>query len=172
MAVSEGIHYADGSYINDVKTAAADGFGHIQLGGLAAYLADIVKQRLGYKARGIELSLLQRCAAHIASQTDLDESYATGRSAVERAISGSSDCMIGFKRSDCAEYQCGVTAVPLTETANAEKKVPDGWINVAGNGVTQEFIDYALPLIQGEVQVPKVNALPRYAQLKKIRVAE
>lgn len=172
VAVSEGIHYADGTYINDVKTAAADGFGHVQLGGLAVYLADIVKHRLGYKARGIELSLLQRCAAHIASQTDLDESYAAGRAAVERAISGESDCMIGFTRREGAEYQCGVASVPLTETANAEKKVPDGWINEAGNGVTSEFIDYALPLIQGEVQAPKVNALPRYAQLRKTRVAE
>ena len=80
--------------------------------------------------------------------------------------------MIGFTRSEGAKYQCGVASVPLTETANAEKKVPDDWINEAGNGVTQEFIDYALPLIQGEVQVPKVDALPRYAQLRKARVTE
>ncbi len=122
MAVSEGIHYADGTYINDVKTAAADGFGHVQLGGLAVYLANMVKHRLGYKARGIELSLLQRCAAHIASQTDLDESYAAGRTAVERAIGGESDCMIGFTRSEGAKYHRGVASVPLTETANAEKR--------------------------------------------------
>lgn len=195
VAVSEGIHYADGTYINDVRTAAADGFGHVQLGGLAVYLADIVKQKLGYKARGIELSLLQRCAAHIASQTDIDESYAAGQKAVEQALNGETDCMIGFARTaekktsgsmitdrmvgilafantKGEKYLCELISIPLSETANAEKKVPDHWINEAGNGVTQEFIDYALPLIQGEVQPEKVNALPRYAKLKKIRVAE
>ena len=91
VAVSEGIHYADGTYINEVKTAAADGFGHVQLGGLGVQLAEEVKTKLGYKARGIELSLLQRCAAHIASQTDIDEAYAAGRAAVETALAGGTD---------------------------------------------------------------------------------
>ena len=170
VAVSEGIHYADGTYINEVKTAAADGFGHVQLGGLGVQLAEEVKTKLGYKARGIELSLLQRCAAHIASQTDIDEAYAAGRAAVEIALAGGTDKMIGFAREAGAAYHCTPVAVNLSDVANAEKKVPLAWINEAGNGVTQQFIDYALPLIQGEPQTEKVSSLPRYAKLKKVFV--
>ena len=170
VAVSEGIHYADGTYINEVKTAAADGFGHVQLGGLGVQLAEEVKTKLGYKARGIELSLLQRCAAHIASQTDIDEAYAAGRAAVEIALTGGTDKMVGFAREAGAAYHCTPVAVNLSDVANAEKKVPLAWINEAGNGVTQQFIDYALPLIQGEPQTEKVSSLPRYAKLKKVFV--
>ena len=85
VAVSEGIHYADGTFVSEAKTSATDGFGHAQLGGLAALLADRVKQALGVKVRGIELSLLQRCGAHLASQTDISEAYAAGKAAVEAA---------------------------------------------------------------------------------------
>ena len=85
VAVSEGIHYADGTFVSEAKTSATDGFGHAQLGGLAALLADRVKQALGVKVRGIELSLLQRCGAHLASQTDIREAYAAGKAAVEAA---------------------------------------------------------------------------------------
>lgn len=170
VAVSEGIHYADGTYINEVKTAAADGFGHVQLGGLGVQLAEEVKTKLGYKARGIELSLLQRCAAHIASQTDIDEAYAAGQAAVETALAGGTDQMIGFARTPGAAYHCTPIAVNLSEVANAEKKVPLDWINAAGNGVNQQFIDYALPLIQGDPTPEKIHSLPRYARLKKLFV--
>ena len=170
VAVSEGIHYADGTYINEVKTAAADGFGHVQLGGLGVQLAEEVKTKLGYKARGIELSLLQRCGAHIASQTDIDEAYMAGKAAVETAFAGGTDQMIGFSRMPGTEYRCVPVAVNLSEVANAEKKVPLEWINEAGNGVTQPFIDYALPLIQGEPQPERQASLPCYAKLKKIFV--
>ena len=172
VAVSEGIHYADGTFINEVKTAAADGFGHVQLGGLGVQLAEEVKTKLGYKARGIELSLLQRCAAHIASQTDIDEAYAAGRAAVETALAGGTDQMIGFARAAGDAYHCTPVAIDLSEVANAEKKVPLDWINEAGNGVNQQFIDYALPLIQGEPRPELVASLPRYAKLKKVFVKE
>ena len=173
VAVSEGIHYADGSFINQVEAAAADGFGHVQLGGLGVYLADVVKKRLGCKARGIELSLLQRCAAHIASQTDIDESYDAGYYALEKAVSGVSGVMIGFERNkNKADYRCEPVAVALDSVANAEKKVPLQWINDRGNQVTQEFIDYALPLIQGETKRQLVSSLPRYAKLKKVFTAK
>ena len=97
VAVSEGIHYADGSFVSEAKTSATDGFGHAQLGGLASMLADTVKNELGCKVRGIELSLLQRCAAHCASKTDVDESYMSGKAAVENAVAGKTDYMPGFK---------------------------------------------------------------------------
>ena len=170
VAVSEGIHYADGSFVSEAKTSATDGFGHAQLGGLASMLADTVKNELGCKVRGIELSLLQRCAAHCASKTDVDESYMSGKAAVENAVAGKPDYMPGFKCTrDANGYKCEIELLPLSEVANTEKKVPRDWINEEGNGVTQAFIDYAMPLIEGENVGPKVHGLPRFAQLKKIK---
>ena len=170
VAVSEGIHYADGTFVSEAKTSATDGFGHAQLGGLAAMLADKIKSELGVKVRGIELSLLQRCAAHCASKTDVDESYMAGKAAVENAVAGKTDFMPGFKCTRGADgYKCEIELLPLSQVANTEKKVPREWINAEGNGVTQEFIDYALPLINGENVGPKVNGLPRFAHLKKIK---
>ena len=171
VAVSEGIHYADGSFVSEAKTSATDGFGHAQLGGLAAMLADVVKEKLGVKVRGIELSLLQRCAAHCASQTDIDESFLAGQTAVNAAVAGETDKMVAFKVSREGGYKCETQLLNLSDVANFEKKVPVEWINERGNNVSQAFIDYALPLIQGETQMVKENGLPRFAKLKKI-VAE
>jgi len=169
VAVSEGIHYADGSFVSEAKTSATDGFGHAQLGGLAAMLADIVKKETGAKVRGIELSLLQRCGAHLASQTDIDESFMAGKAAVENAIAGLTDKMVGFERCiEDGKYVCKTKLFNLTDVANTEKKVPIEWINAEHNGVTQAFVDYALPLIQGETKMKKENGLPRFARLKKV----
>ncbi len=170
VAVSEGIHYADGSFVSEAKTSATDGFGHAQLGGLAAMLADKVKNETGAKVRGIELSLLQRCAAHCASKTDVDESYMAGKAAVDNAIAGKTDFMPGFKCTrDASGYHCEIELLPLSQVANTEKKVPRDWINAEGNGVTDKFIEYAMPLIEGENVGPKENGLPRFAQLKKVK---
>ena len=169
VAVSEGIHYADGSFVSEAKTAATDGFGHAQLGGLAAILSDILKKETGAKVRGIELNLLQRCGAHLASQTDIDESYLAGRVAVESAVNGITDQMIGFVREAVnGKYCCQTKLIPLSDVANTEKKVPRKWINAAGNGVEPPFIHYVLPLIQGEPVLPKQDSLPRFSHLKKI----
>ena len=169
VAVSEGIHYADGSFVSEAKTSATDGFGHAQLGGLAAMLAETVKKETGAKVRGIELSLLQRCGAHLASQTDIDESFMAGKAAVENAVAGLTDKMVGFERScEGGKYVCKTKLFNLTDVANTEKKVPLEWINAGQNGVEQAFIDYALPLIQGETKMKKENGLPRFAKLKKV----
>lgn len=167
VAVSEGIHYADGSFVSEAKTSATDGFGHAQLGGLAAFLSEIIKQRLSVKVRGIELSLLQRCAAHLASQTDRSEAYLAGQVAVEAAVSGETDKMVAFtcQRND---YVCNTALIPLTTVANVEKKVPRDWINASGNGVTAPFIDYVLPLLTGDDVRPTEQGLPRFARLKKV----
>ena len=173
VAVSEGIHYADGTFVSEAKTSATDGFGHAQLGGLAAMLAEIVKKETGAKVRGIELSLLQRCGSHVASQTDIDEAFMAGKTAVEAAVSGVTDKMVAFKCSrDNGAYKCEASLEPLDIVANFEKKVPREWINARGNGVEQPFIDYVLPLIQGETKAPKENALPRFAKLKKVLTTE
>lgn len=174
VAVSEGIHDKNGKFISEYGSDMAsqkDAFGHAQLGGLAATLADIVKKETGAKVRGIELSLSQRCAAHLASKTDIDEAVMAGKVAVESAINGITDKMVAFERSyEDGNYVCKTKLLGLTEIANTEKKVPRGWINEAGNGIEQAFVDYALPLIQGEPDLPKHHSLPRFANLKKIEV--
>ena len=173
IVVSEGIKDANGSLIAEVaaENKPVDSFGHKQLGGLAPYLAEYLQAKLNIKkVRGIELSLLQRCAAHVASQTDIDESYASGKAAVENAINGMTDYMAGFERSYDADgnYVSAIKLLPLDQVANTEKTVPLEWINKDGNGLTKEFVDYALPLIQGETKLPKENGLPRFARLKKV----
>ncbi len=169
VAVSEGIHYADGSFVSEAKTSSTDGFGHAQLGGLAAMLVEIIKKETGAKVRGIEFSLLQRCAAHVASATDVNEAFLAGKEAVEQAVAGKTGFMVAFKREyEDENYVCRMELLPLSAVANFEKKVPLEWINAEQNGLNKEFIDYVLPLIQGEPKLPLENSLPRYARLKKV----
>jgi 6-phosphofructokinase 1 len=169
VAVSEGIHYADGTFVSEAKASATDGFGHAQLGGLAAHLANVIKEKTGAKVRGIELSLLQRCGAHLASQTDIDESFLAGKTAVEAAVNGETGKMVGFKRVMVdGKYTCEMILLPLTSVANYEKKVPLEWITPEHNGITSDFADYALPLIAGEPDRKLENGLPRFARLKKV----
>ena len=168
VAVSEGIHYADGRFVSEAKTAATDGFGHAQLGGLAALLANVCKEKTGAKVRGIELSLLQRCAAHCASQTDIDESYMSGKTAVEEMLNGVTDKMVGFECDRTNGYVCRAKLFNLSDVANFEKKFPKEWITAEGNNVTEDFAKYALPLIQGETKLEKEDGLPRFARLKKV----
>ena len=169
VAVSEGVHYADGTFVSEAKTSGTDGFGHAQLGGLAARLADVVKAATGAKVRPIELSLLQRCAAHCASGTDIAESFLSGKTAVEAAVAGETDKMVGFACTrDENGYKCEPKLFDLSLVANTEKKVPLEWINDAHNGINQGFIDYCLPLIQGETGMTKEDGLPRFVRLKKV----
>ena len=168
VAVSEGIHYTDGRFVSEAETSATDGFGHAQLGGLAAKLADICKKAAGAKVRGIELSLLQRCAAHCASGTDIRETYMAGQTAVEAALKGKTDVMVGFECDRTNGYECKAKLFELSKVANFEQKLPVGWINEEGNGIKSEFVEYCLPLIQGETPMEKVNGLPRFCNLKKV----
>ena len=129
----------------------------------------MLKEETGAKVRGIELNLLQRCAAHLASETDIEESYMAGKVAVENAVNGINGRMIGFERGvQDGKYACRTKLIPLMEVANVEKKIPREWINEEGNGVNRQFIEYALPLIQGEPDLPKQDSLPRFAKLKKV----
>jgi len=174
VAVSEGVADAGGKLIAEygAEDAPVDSFGHKQLGGLAATLGNMVRDRLGtVKLRGIELSLLQRCAAHCASETDVQESFLAGKTAVESAVSGITDKMVAFARryDENGQYVCDMVLLDLANVANTEKKVPREWINAEGNGLLSNFADYLLPLIQGEPQLARENGLPRFARLKKIR---
>ncbi|HBP37249.1 MAG TPA: 6-phosphofructokinase, partial [Clostridiales bacterium] len=169
IAVSEGVKTKDGKYIPElVGDVAIDAFGHKQMGGTATVLANYLKQEIGCKVRGIELSLMQRCAAHLASQTDVDESFLAGQTAVRCAVDGLSDFMVGFQRPENGPYKCEIKLIPLSEVANTEKKVPREWINAEGNFVNEHFIDYVLPLIQGESRIAITDGLPRFADLKKV----
>ena len=118
--------------------------------------------------RGIELSLLQRCAAHCASQTDIDEAFCAGKTAVEEMLKGTTDKMVGFACDRTNGYKCEMKLFDLSDCANFEKKFPREWINAAGNNVTEDFAKYALPLIQGETKLEKEDGLPRFARLKKV----
>ena len=170
VAVSEGVKYSDGTFVSEAKTSNTDGFGHAQLGGLAAILSNVVNGKFGAKVRGLELSLLQRCAAHSASGVDIEEAIRLGKVAVDVAVNGVSDKMVAIERVDTGDgsYYSGVKLVDLGKVANFENKFPHEWINEEGNGITQEYIDYALPLIQGQCEIPRENALPRYARLKMV----
>ncbi len=171
VAVSEGIRDKDGKYISEYGSDLAqckDAFGHAQLGGLASTLANYAKNKTGAKVRGIEFSLLQRCASHCGSLTDVNESFLAGQMAVRFAVEGKTDYMVAFERAEGSEYKCNIKLINLNDVANTEKKIPPEWINKEGNGVTQDFIDYALPLIQGESKPPLENGLPRFAKLKKV----
>ena len=171
VVVSEGVKDKDGLYIPEKFTdLSTDSFGHAQLGGTAEVLASEIQNRFNVKVRGIEFSLLQRCAAHLASKVDVTEAFNAGVEAVKAAVNGTTDHMIGFKRVSSEPYKIEYILVPLEVVANTEKKVPLEWIKPHGAGMTQEFVDYALPLIQGDDKAPLEEGLPRFAQLKKVLV--
>lgn len=171
VAVSEGVKAADGRYLPElVGSVSRDAFGHAQLGGAATVLANYIRDNIGCKVRGVELSLLQRCAAHWGSKRDVEESFLAGQTAVTSAIDGMTDIMIGFERPATGEYRCDIKLIPLDQVANAERTIPREWINEEGNGLKQEFIDYLLPLIQGESTPPMEDGVPRFAKLKKVLV--
>ncbi|MDR0249337.1 MAG: 6-phosphofructokinase [Oscillospiraceae bacterium] len=171
VAASEGIKDSAGQFVAEYGTRLHehDSFGHTQLGGLAATLAAIVKGRTGAKVRGIEFSLLQRCAAHCASLTDIEESVAAGRAAVERAVAGETDLMVAFRCEREGGYKCEIELLPLDIVANTEKKLPREWISPSGNGLEEQFIEYALPLIQGDTPMARRNGLPNFAKLRKVK---
>ncbi len=171
--VSEGIRDKDGNFIVETLSSAKakDGFGHTQLGGLAIQLSDLVNRTFGVKVRGIEFSLMQRCGAHLASGTDIKEAFEAGRKAVKAACAGQTDKMVAFERDmSSGSYKCKYKLIPVSLAANTEKKVPTEWITPDGTGLTKEYIEYALPLIQGSSKSPLEDGLPKFANLKKVKV--
>ena len=170
--VSEGIKNADGVLVCEAlgQAGARDSFGHAQLGGVAATLCNILKAETGYKTRAVELSLMQRCAAHCASKTDIEETFEAGKQAVRAAVNGETDKMVCYARKEGDKYECEYKLLPLELAANTEKTVPLEWITNNGTGISDEFVKYALPLIQGETDLVKEDGLPRFARLKKVLV--
>ncbi len=176
VCVSEGIKNAEGTLVAELfaENLAKDSFGHAQLGGVGAALANICKEKFGCKTRAIEFSLMQRCGAHLASKVDVEEAFNAGRESVKVAVSGETDKMVIFERSydKDGNYVCNYKAMPLELAANTEKTVPQEWIINNGTDVSDEFVKYALPLIQGDCKAPLEDGLPRFAKLKKVFVTK
>jgi 6-phosphofructokinase len=166
VAVSEGIRDKDGIYISEqVQSSTVDNFGHSYIAGSARVLEDAVRNEIGCKVRSIELNLMQRCAAHLASSVDIQESRMLGMTACQCALEGKSGLMAAVKRISDAPYKVEFTTVPVDTVSNKEKKVPAEFINPQGNDVTEKMMDYLLPLIQGETPVIYENGIPKYLEL-------
>ncbi len=166
--VSEGIKTAEGKYVCEYASSniSTDAFGHKQMSGTAAYLASLISSQLGCKTRAIELSTLQRCASHLASKVDIDEAFEAGSATVKAAAEGTSGVMVTIERVSSNPYRSANNVYDVHRIANDERVVPREWINKEGNYVTQEFIDYARPLIQGTFEPVMVDGLPRHLTLK------
>ncbi|WP_044933077.1 6-phosphofructokinase [Oribacterium sp. NK2B42] len=164
IAVSEGVKLEDGRYVCELSddVHAVDAFGHKALTGTARFLANTVARAMDTKTRCIELSTLQRCAGHLTSRTDITEAYQVGGAAVKAAFEGHTGEMVALKRISNAPYQCTTELHPISEVANLEKKVPLEWVNDDHTQMKQEFIDYALPLIQAELTPIYVGGLPQH----------
>lgn len=161
IAVSEGIHDKDGNYIS-ATSAVADKFGHAQLSGTGKALESLVKDRMDIKVRSIELNVLQRCAAHISSRTDINESFALGQAAVKYAAEGMTAVMSTIKRVSNDPYQWIIEPENVSLIANQAKTIPLEWITPEKNDVTPEMESYLRPLIIGEVSLQYKDGLPMY----------
>ena len=166
VAVSEGVKFADGRYVGEgTQSGEVDAFGHKHLAGTGKVLEGIVKNKIGCKVRSAELSLTQRCAGHIVSKTDIDESLLIGAEAVVRAVDGETGVMMIFVRSMSGEYKVEISSAPIKGIANEIRKVPDEYINEEGNGITDAGINYILPLIKGEISQNYDFGMPRHIKI-------
>ena len=167
IAVSEGVKVADGRYVCELSDHVdyVDAFGHKQLAGTARYLAGKVAEKYGVKTRAIELSSLQRCAAHIQARIDVTEAFNCGGAAVKAAFEGKTGRVITLKRVSDDPYMCIAEDADVHKIANVEKKIPLEWITEDGTYVKKELVHYIMPLIQAEITPLWVNGLPRHVRL-------
>ena len=169
VAVSEGVRIADGRYVCELahNLVNVDAFGHTYLSGTAHYLSSLVAAKLHSKTRAVELSTLQRCAAHVASETDVSEAFGVGAFAVDAAFSGKTGMMAALKRVSDAPYTCGFELHDIHDIANLEKKIPLDWIDAEHYRLREPFFAYARPLIAEEVKPEYQKGLPRHLKLKR-----
>lgn len=162
IAVSEGVKTSDGKFVCELSNEhiAVDAFGHKQLSGCGQTLANIVATRTGLKTRAIEYSTLQRAATHIASLTDINEAEMVGMKAVEKANNGKTGMMVVITRDDSNGYTSSADTYDIHDIANVEKKIPQEWIDEKNHSLTEDFIKYAKPLIQGELNPIFKDGLP------------
>jgi len=164
VCVSEGINDGNGTFICEFASdVGVDTFGHKMLTGSGKYLENLIKEKLGVKVRSVELNVSQRCSSSCLSKTDLDEADHSGAFAVNAALNGETGKMISFVRTNTSPYELSFSTADVNIICNQEKAVPLSWITKDGSDVTDEFIRYAVPLIQGSVDVPTENGLPLFA---------
>lgn len=170
VAVSEGIKLADGSFVCESGGSGGkkDAFGHTQLSGVGAYLATLVSEKTGIKARSIEFSTMQRCASHVVSRTDADEAYNAGYLAAQKAFEGSTGNMIVIRVDSRTPYLVSYDQFDIHEVANVERKVPLEWIINDGTYVSDEYIKYARPFIMGEIEPYYSEGVPQHLSIDKI----
>ena len=168
VAVSEGIRDINGDYLLQSHiNNNADHFGHVQLGGIGSVLAEIVNKKLGLQVRSVELNILQRCASHLLSKTDVEEAYNCGSYGVELYLQGLTGQMVSMRRKDGNDYEIEYYPVDLEKIANFVKTVPTEYITEFNNNINDEFLNYLLPLVQGEINLPFENGFPKYFKLRK-----
>lgn len=166
VAVSEGIKTKDDEYfLKSHMSNKTDAFGHTQLGGVGQVLCEIISEKLGLPVRAVELNLPQRASSHIASLTDIEEAYNCGKFALEQAVKGETGKMVVMTRT--TNYQIKYELMDIEEIANVVKVVPQEYINEDKDYISDSFIDYALPLIQGDITIPFEKGIVRFAKLKK-----
>ena len=169
VAVSEGVRTAEGRYVCELahNPVNVDAFGHTYLGGTAHYLSGLIAARLHSKTRAVELSTLQRCAAHVASETDVSESFDVGAFAVDAAFEGKTGVMAALKRVSDEPYVCGFELHDIHDIANLEKTIPLDWIDAERYRLHEPFLAYARPLIAQEVKPEYQKGLPRHLKLNR-----
>lgn len=165
IVISEGAQNPDGTFL--AESGGKDAFGHAQLGGVAPFLAHMIKSELGYKYHWAVADYLQRAAGHIASATDVEHAYSMGKAAVEFAIQGKNAVMPIIVRNPGAEYSWSIGEANLADVANVEQMMPRDYISECGFDITPKCREYLLPLIQGEAYPPYKNGIPVVAKLKK-----
>lgn len=167
VCVSEGIHDKDGTFIcENASSVSVDSFGHKMLAGCGKYLENLVKDKLGIKVRSIELNVTQRCSSAQLSLSDLTEASNAGAKGVESALNGETGKMVAFKRISSEPYNLEYELIDVNEVCNREKTVPLEWIINDNTDISEQFIQYAYPLIQGSVKVPEKHGLPLFAYRK------
>ncbi len=170
VGVSEGLSNAEGKLMAEAGTR--DAFGHAQLGGVGPLIASLVKDKLAYKYHWAVADYLQRAARHLASKTDVLQSYAVGKAAVEMALKGRNAVMPAITRVADKPYRWKITEAPLTKVANVEKMLPRDFITKDGYGITAKARAYLGPLMRGEDPPPFKDGLPQYVRLKNVAVAK
>ena len=168
IGVSEGLQNAAGKLM--AEAGSKDAFGHAQLGGVGPLIANLVRERLRYKYHWAVADYLQRAARHLASKTDLDQSYAVGKAAVELALKGHNAVMTAIVRTSDKPYRWKIGIAPLADVANKEKMLPRDYITADGFGITSKARAYLAPLIKGEAPPPYRDGLPQYVRLKNVAV--
>lgn len=167
VCISEGIHDENGTFVCELAgDVGIDAFGHKMLTGSGKYLENLVKTRLGVKVRSIELNVCQRCSSAMLSATDQKEAIASGAYGVKCALDGETGKMIAFRRIHSEPYTVDYVTADVNVVCNREKAVPPDWITKAGTDVSDKFLAYAKPLIQGQVNIPFENGLPKFAYRK------